>query len=367
MKTNISFRESDVRHNECNTAMQHTVIVSKRLIPSHSQLTDAREVSHYWSSLMSLWGVKGRRAASSSFFPGCNPRSLSKTLASRLRTRQYHICLKSDGVRYVLFLTTRMGQPEQGVALMIDRSRHMYEVEVAAPEEHFLRGTVLEGELVWKQPDEQTMIYYVFDTVVDRGTRLLASPFEERLATATALTRFSSELRNESEARILETQSVVMFQFDPHVEMKPKTFVDRMHATRLWNERNDSEHRVDGIILQALDAPYTMGTAEDDSVFKWKEHSTVDLCGLPPHNVHAADAPLPTRLCDRDVVFETSRIAATSEKDVIEYHVNVTEGEGRLLPVRMRPDKTSANGLRVITATVEDVIHAITPEELAAV
>ena len=346
---------------------QHTAIVSKRLIPSHSQLVDAREVNHYWSSLMTLWGVKGRRAASSSFFPGCNPRSLSKTLAPRLRTRQYHICLKSDGVRYVLFLTTRMGQPDQGVALMIDRSRHMYEVEVAAPEEHFLRGTVLEGELVWKQPDEQTMIYYVFDTVVDRGTRLLTLPFEERLATATALTRFSSELRNESETRILETQSVVLSQFDPHVEMKPKTFVDRMHATRLWNERNDSEHRVDGIILQALDAPYTMGTAEDDSVFKWKEHSTVDLRGVPPHNVHAAEAPLPARLCDRDVVFETSRVAATSEKDVVEYHVDVTEREVRLLPVRTRPDKTSANGLRVITATVEDVIHAITPEELAAV
>jgi hypothetical protein len=346
--------------------MHHTAIVSKRLVPSHSHLTDAREVNHYWSSLMSLWGVRGRRAASSTFFPGCNPRSISKTLAPRLHKHRYHICLKSDGVRYVLFLTTRMGQPDQGVALMIDRSRHMYEVEVAAPEEHFLKGTVLEGELVWKQPDEQTMIYYVFDAIVDRGTRLMTKPFEERLATATGLTRFSSELRTESESRILETQSVVLSQFDPHVEMKPKTFVDRMHAMRLWNERNDSEHRVDGIILQSLDAPYIMGTAEDDSVFKWKEHSTVDLRGVPPH-VHAAEAPLPARLCDRDVVFETSRVAATGDQDVIEYHVDVMDREVRLLPVRTRPDKTSANGLRVITATVEDVIHAITPEELAAV
>ena len=346
--------------------MQHTAIVSKRLIPSHSQLSDAREMNHYWSSLMSLWGVRGRRATSYTFFPGCNPRSISKTLSPRLCTQRYHICLKSDGVRYVLFLTTRMGQPDQGVALMIDRSRHMYEVEVAAPEEHFLKGTVLEGELVWKQPDEQTMIYYVFDAIVDRGTRLMTKPFEERLATATALTRFSCELRNESETRILETQSVVLSQFDPQVEMKPKTFVDRMHAARLWNERNDSEHRVDGIILQSLDAPYIMGTAEDDSVFKWKEHSTVDLRGIPP-NVHAAEVPLPARLCDRNVVFETSRVAATGEHDVIEYHVGVTDHDVRLLPVRTRPDKTSANGLRVITATVEDVIHAITPEELAAV
>lgn len=348
-------------------APQHTVIVSKRLIPSHSRISDAREIAHYWSALLSLWGIRGRRATSGTFFPGCNPRSISKPLASRLQTQRYHICLKSDGVRYVLFLTMRMGQPDQGVALMIDRSRNMYEVEVAAPEEHFLRGTVLEGELVWKQPDEQTMIYYVFDAIVDRGTQLTSKPFEDRLATATALTRFSSELRDESEARILETQSLVLYQFDPYVEMKPKTFVDRVFASRLWNERNDCEHRVDGIIVQSMDAAYTVGTAEDDSVFKWKEQSTVDLRGVPPHGVHAADAPLPARLCDRDVVFETSRVAATCNEDVIEYHVDVTEREVRLMPVRTRPDKTSANGLRVVTATVEDVIHAITPEDLAAV
>ena len=83
--------------------------------------------------------------------------------------------------------------------------------------------------------------------------------------------------------------------------------------------------------------------------------------------VHAADARLPAHLCDRNVVFESSRIVATSDQDVIEYHVDVTEAEVRLMPVRTRPDKTSANGLRVITATVEDVIHAITPENLAIV
>ena len=90
----------------------------------------------------------------------------------------------------------------------------------------------------------------------------------------------------------------------------------------------------------------------------------MDLRDIPP-NVHAA--PLPARVYDRIIVFNTTRVAATSEQDIIEYHVDVTEREVHLMPVRMRPDKTSANGLRVITATVEDVIHAITPEELAAV
>ena len=347
-------------------ASDHTVVVSKRLVPSHAALTDAREVKHYWSALLALWGIHGRRAtASSTFFPGCNPRSISRNLASRLGARRYHICLKSDGVRYVLFLTTRMGDPKRGVALMIDRSRKMYEVEVAAPEEHFLRGTVLEGELVWRQPDEREMIYYVFDAVVVAGEAIGAKPFEARLAMATALTRLSSDLRHETDARILEARAVVLCQFDPRVDMKPKTFVDRRFAARLWGERNDVEHRVDGVILQCMDAPYTVGTAEDGSAFKWKEHSTVDLRGVPP-DLHAAEAPLPSRLSGRAVVLGTSRVAATREDDVVEYHVEVTDAEVRLVPVRARPDKTSANGLRVVEATVEDVIHAITPDDLAA-
>ena len=41
----------------------------------------------------------------------------------------------------------------------------------------------------------------------------------------------------------------------------------------------------------------------------------------------------PKRLCNRNVVLETSRVAATSDQDVIEYHV--TEREVRLVPVNL--------------------------------
>lgn len=354
-----------MRNKRCpDVKMSHSVIVSKRLIPSHSKLTDNGEINHYWKSLMAFWGIRGKRASSSSFHPGCNPRSLSKPLVGRLSTQQYSICLKSDGVRYILFLTTRWGDPTHGVALMIDRSRNMYEVEVAAPEEHFLNGTILEGELVWKPPDETKMTYYVFDGIVLSGESQLSKPFEERLSNVTALTRLSSELRNETDAQILETRSLVMCQFDPNIDMKPKTYVHSMFASRLWKEKNEAEHRVDGLIVQATNAPYTVGTAEDDSCFKWKDFSTIDLQGIPP-NLHGADAPLPHRLSDRTVVLVQSRVRATTEQDVIEYHIHITDFEVQLMAIRARPDKTSANGLRVIKATVEDVIHAITPDDIS--
>ena len=68
-----------------------------------------------------------------------------------------------------------------------------------------------------------------------------------------------------------------------------------------------------------------MGTAEDDS----SHRRTFDggPGGVPPHDGRRwTHLRAPSR--DRDVVFETSRVAATSE-DVIEYHVDVTEREVR--------------------------------------
>ena len=123
------------------------------------------------------------------------------------------IALKSDGVRYALFLTQRLERtrqnerpntshsspckspppltpssfsppstpqfvpnPRLGVALFVDRSWNMWEVEVVAPEELFVGGTILEGELVWQQPASARLVFLAFDaaSVAGRDLRHLA-------------------------------------------------------------------------------------------------------------------------------------------------------------------------------------------------
>ena len=351
--------------------MQPTVSVA--LVPSYSVVDTEWERAHYWKALMLAWGVKGRKATSDTFFPGANPCSVSrKTLPPK--DVPHVLALKSDGVRYALFLTTRPGGGGGApVALMIDRARNMYEVEVLAPEDYFVKQTILEGELVWQQPDERTLLYLVFDAVRIAGESYLERPFVDRLAAATRCTRWSEELAplEDVETHVAETGCVVLVHFDPPVVMRPKRFVDRAHATRVWAERTDAEHRVDGLVVHRADAAYVHGTATG-AVYKWKPRHTVDLAGP---DLRAADGPLDVG--SRPVRVLESRVVVSHPDEVAEYLLEVVkedDGTSRerrrrevvtLFAMRTRPDKRVPNGLRVVQATVQDAVEMLTPEDLA--
>lgn len=324
------------------------------------------ERDHYWNVSCRLWS-RSRKGG----FPGCNPCSLSRQNLTVLPSHDYLISLKSDGVRYALLLTLRpetTSEDPSPVAIMIDRARNMYEVEVMAEEAHFVRNTLLEGELVWHQPDKRYMLYLVFDAIAIKGESLLQRSYSERLNYANKYTRWSEDLGQESgdvEQRIYETDTIVMCHYHPRIVMRPKRFVERRHAVRLWSERTGSEHCVDGIILNRADSTYVNGTATGHSVFKWKEQSTVDLRGHPP-TLLTFEGPLPKTLRGMPVEIIPSRIE-TGEDTVAEYHVEVTQARVvRLFATRVRPDKDTPNSIKVVEATVQDVIDAVTPEELAS-
>jgi len=344
--------------------------VVQSLVPSYSKIHDEVERDKYWERILNAWGVRVSKQHGPSFtrFPGSNPCSIARNDLEKLKRHPYLVAHKSDGVRYLLFLTVRPGTTDDPVALMVDRARNMYEVDVMAPDEYFLRDTLLEGELVWRQPDQHEMIYLVFDALLVAGESYLRRPFSERLAAACRLTRWSEDLAQMSpddlEVRVQETDGIVLLHFDPRVTMKPKRFVDLKHATRVWNERGDAAHRIDGLILQRADAPYVYGTS-GDAIFKWKDQSSIDLAGKGS-KLQAADGPLGTTMHGRTIQIETSRVSASTKEDVIEYHIEVTRDAVRLFPMRARPDKTVANGLRVVEATVRDVIENIQPSEFTS-
>jgi hypothetical protein len=340
------------------------LVIGKPLVPSLSKLTDANEIRHYWASLMKDWGVRWKTPT----FPGCNPVSVSREMLGRLHSHDYSITLKSDGVRYVLYCTTRPGSTAERplpVALMIDRAQNMYEVDVIGQEDFFLKRTILEGELVWRQPGDDMLLFLVFDCVRSKGESLMHRPFAERSREAERCVRFSEELSRlaDVEQRALETDNLVMMQYQPSLLMRAKIFVAVSNAGRLWADRADVEHRVDGIILQRSDAAYTTGTATHGEVLKWKPKSTVDLAGP---NLRAADGAIKRMYFNRSVeVSAESTIRPLNDDDVLEYMVIVTDATIELFAMRRRIDKKSANGLRVVQATIADAIENIQADELA--
>lgn len=343
--------------------------VTRALVPSHALIDAPEEREHYWKAMQAAWGITGRRATPS-FLPGANPVSIARADLPALRAKPHVVALKSDGVRYALFLTVRPDStPEdlRPVALMVDRARNMYEVEVLATEEYFLEGTLLEGELVWRAPGEKTTLYLVFDAVRIRGTSYLHKPFVQRLEAARACTRWSEELAalppGDVEARVAETEGICLLHFDPPVSMRPKRFVALEHASRVWSERVDAEHRVDGLILNRSDARYVHGTATG-AAYKWKPEHSVDLAG-PPTALRAADGPLGTHIGSRRIEVVPSRVECTEEREVAEYHIEVVDATLlRLFAMRKRVDKCHPNGLRVISATVQDAVEDLQPEQL---
>lgn len=344
------------------------MIVVRPLLPSLAEVDNPVERQAFWEDFCDSISAQHDRT------PGCQPLSLSRKMLGRVLENDYAVTLKSDGVRFVLFLTTRSSSPPgapQPVALMIERSGIMFEVEVVAVADAFEKKTVLEGELVWRQPHEESMLFLVFDCLLSSGRLMLREPFRVRRAELERLTRYSEDVdqSDDVEQQVDETQSIVLSQYTPRVRMRSKTFVERRFASTLWDQRSEVDHRVDGIVLQDQNAVYRFGTAYDGSILKWKMFATVDLQGgtAPDRLPRTADGPLPALVHGRRFTVRTdSRIRPETEDTIVEYLVTTDECLVTLFAMRVRQDKERANSLRVVEATVHDVLEAITPAEIGA-
>ena len=366
------------------------LVVSKAIIPSFSTVEDEAESAYFLQQLQAHWGDEGapvggrppparsrrpnKRPASrgpvdvSAF--GCHPMSVSGSALSSLDVEKYLVALKSDGVRYTLFLTVRPNSAPgtiHPVALMIDRGGKMYEVETKATRPFFEEGTILEGELVFTQPSEKSMTFLVFDCLRVAGKSFLHAPFSERISRVAEVLSIGDRVCEmddvpEVERAVRESGCVVCSQLFPPITFRAKTFVCGTHVPTLWANRASCEHNVDGVILNLSDAPYRSGTAWDSRILKWKQHPSVDLVGRA---ARAADGDVPASLFGREVVVSTSSsIVPLTDDEILEYVVRVGARVISLFAIRRRPDKPRANTKKVVARTVQDAIENATIEHL---
>lgn len=348
------------------------LVLSRPLVPSNSRIDDRDECDAYWNAMLLDWGVSRPRRGHSS--PGCNPCSLTRDTLPQLGHHPYTVAYKSDGVRYALYLTLRRDSTPvrpRPVAIMVDRARTMYEVDVIAPEAYFAQRTLLEGELVWRQPQEKEMLFLVFDCLRSKGVAFHTRPFCERLAEVQrCVVRPEEVSRLEDEDQTYDTadelDGIVLYHFLPRVAMACKTFAKVEDATALWEGRSTAGHRVDGLILQRSDLPYSTGAAKHAGVLKWKQHNTVDLVGLP-HALVTSDGERIDALAGAPVtVSPHSRVTATRADDVIEYLLEEAGGAWTLFGLRRRVDKTTANSAYVVRMCLQEIRDGvIAPHELA--
>ena len=354
---------------ECTTAPRNArmpeLVVGRQIVPNFSTIPDGEEKSFYVKKLHEMLQL-----TRSPVFPGSNPVGLTRKTIHLLSEHPYLVTLKSDGVRHLLLLTVRPDSTQAdpaAVALMIDRALNMYEVDVCGSEEYFTRGTVLDGELVLAQPNEDKLLFLVFDVLHVKGERLCEAPFHERMERVRKCV-LDRLVGADVEEVVEETDTIAFIANVPDIVMRPKTFVESMHAPWLWQDRHTSDHRVDGLILQREDAPYNPGAALCGSQLKWKVVPTVDLAGVPPNlRVRDNDAIIRKSAGHTLVVDETSEVVASDERDVIEYSMSKQPDDSvRLFALRRRPDKKHPNSKHVVEDTLRECLEAIQVDELAA-
>ncbi|KAK2605540.1 hypothetical protein N8I77_008370 [Diaporthe amygdali] len=220
--------------------------------------------------------VAGLLGRSQIGFPGAQPVSFSRRHLQELMTKDYFVCEKTDGIRYLLYLTTDEVGDE--IAYLIDRKNDFWfmqyrNLHFPTPENEGGQHdkSIIDGELIMsRQPNgSEKPQFLVFDCLTLDGMSLVERPLDKRLA------YFNQKIyapyrqvfkKYPDEARFQAFQMVMK-------EMQLAYGMVKMFREVLPN----LAHGNDGLIFTCRETPYKCGT--DEHILKWKpaDENTVDF------------------------------------------------------------------------------------------
>lgn len=339
----------------------------ERLAPSASEILDESERTYYWACILQLW----RLPPHISHFPGANPMSIEKSDFARLSEEDYLVALKTDGVRHLLLLTTKPNSAEP-IAIMIDRTKRMYEIEIWANEDFFEHGSLYDGELVWEQ---NVLVYIVFDVIYAKGVRCAHLSYRERIQILHNTILCVSEHHDEQslEQMISEECKFLARNNCRNLRIMPKTCVPKAEVAKLWAEVELSRHRNDGLIFTKNAAGVDTGTSS--AILKWKPAHSIDVTFemvdgewmVRANMNNSGETVLLREACEVNVrVAESKLLDAIRVRQpcVIECLLKLDGDDLVLIPERERTDKDAANTVKTIEATIRNVRENLCIEDL---
>ncbi|KAI0875114.1 mRNA capping enzyme [Hypoxylon argillaceum] len=209
-------------------------------------------------------------------FPGAQPVSFARRHIDELRRENYYVCEKSDGMRYLLYMT----EDESGneVHYFIDRKNDYWFIDrgnlhfpLPTDQMKFHTATVLDGELVMDTMSDgrKEPRYLVFDCLVLDSQILMNRELGKRLG------YFQEQVFKPYRRLMDEFPSERQYQpfFMDQKEMQFAYGISMMFKDVIRNLK----HGNDGLIFTCLKSDYKPGT--DPHILKWKdaEENTVDF------------------------------------------------------------------------------------------
>lgn len=350
--------------------MTSTTVVSqvKRLCPSGSTIDDEYEKEQYWSMMLDFWKLPNHI----NHFPGANPMSIESKDFDRLQTDDFLAALKTDGVRHFLLLTCKPNSVDP-IAIMIDRAKKMYEIEIWANEDFFQRGSLYDGELVW---ENDNLVFVVFDVMLAKGVKCSRLSYRERMQILhnTILCVSNSHDDESIERMISEESKFLSRNNDYNMSIIPKKCVPKASLATLWSERGQTGHRNDGIIFTLNTAPVETGTSS--SILKWKPAHSIDIRVelhenkwkmFANHNNSSELVDITDGSCGYSFVLQHSRLLEAikvRQPCIIECLIHIRDDTFVLTPERERTDKTSPNTMHTVEATIRNTQENISSDDL---
>lgn len=341
-------------------------------------------------------------------FPGAQPVSFARKHLQELKSRDYYVCEKSDGIRCLLYFTTDDTRTKE-IHYLIDRKNDYYWIPdqafhaPLAPKQtpghppppidwaSFHDKTLIDGELLYDtMPDgSRALKYLVFDALFLDGSDLTRRTLDKRLA------YFMEGIYNPYRALCDKFPQDCEFIF----QMEKKEFQLAYGTEMLFkNIMPRLKHGSDGLIFTCRETPYRYGT--DENILKWKPASenTVDFrlsMGFPPLTMNGNHGD-PEETEEWDLDYDAmpkftlwvylggdahglggEMYAEPHEWEQMKrYSINTDDGlegaiaechkdaEGRWRLNRFREDKTEANHSSVVDKVLESIEDAVSEQEL---
>lgn len=203
------------------------------------------DLEHPLSVVAPLWNGRD------DLFPGPQPTSIERHHFASLKKKKYHVCDKTDGVRYA-FICCTIG--DKKVASVLDRNLKARLLKLRIPRE-CAKGTVLDGEII--QRTDGTWIYLVYDCVTMCGVPVNTMSFPDRLSyTDTYIDMYKKR----------DTDALVFVKKDIFPLEKISAFLDEKRP-----------YKTDGIILIPGDDPVRVNTHPFYFKLKNGHENTVDF------------------------------------------------------------------------------------------
>lgn len=302
-------------------------------IPSAQKITNPNFINYLTRNILYHWNYKGEAQ-----FPCPQPVSIERKDFDKLKTYEYFVGVKNDGVRYIMFFTT--DKTNRKLCILCDRSLNFYTIDIVG-DDSIYNGTLFDGELV-RNGDNYS--YIIYDSVYMCGNRVNKNNFASRLA---------------------EIDCCVKTLIDPIktnvVSIETKTFYKLTDFVNFLDDYENHKNK-DGIIFMPNNLPVLNGT--QFSMFKWKpsDKHTVDFLIKEETN---KDLSAYVYHQQKITKFANIKYSSESGKDFVDkYHQLDNKKNDCILeclfvkenqnfsPILVRTDKNYPNSLRTIERTL---------------